>query len=387
MPEGVPGELFVGGAGVARGYLRATGADRGAVSPESVRRRDGSIAPATAPDTVGGELLYLGRADDQVKIRGFRIELGEIEAVLPEHPTSQRQRRRSSARTRRATSGSSRTSCPEHGTTPAPAPTSSARTLEARLPAFMVPSAFVVVETPSAHRQRQARPRGSARRQTDARSTRPGSWLRQPRPSGAIAEIWQEILGLETVGATDAHFFHLGGHSLLAARVVSGAAGEFGIELSVRAIFEHPVLSRCPGTSMPNAHARTLRVGRRRGGGRRLPAGVQPDRDRVPTVVPAAQLLFLDDLSQGGATYNAALAFRVSAARLDPRRPDPCAGRPRRSTRGASHRPPGRARGADAGRARRVAARRSGRRGARMATIDEALLEHARRPFDLDGVI
>ncbi len=303
VPEGVPGELFVGGAGVARGYL-----ERPELTAERFRPNpfgDGTLyRTGDRARHLNGELLYLGRLDDQVKIRGFRIELGEIESVITEHPDVAA----TAAAIREDTPGDRRLVAyvvPERGRTPAADDLRDH--VQTRLPAFMVPSAFVTVEglplTPNGKLDRAALP-------PPPDYERPADQFVAPTTATErrIAEIWQEVLGLDAVAAGDS-FFHLGGHSLLAARVVTKVRYEFEVDLSVRALFEHPVLASfaadvdarrllgdvsAPAVDAPSAPA---------------PA---PGAAKYPLSFQQQQLLFLDDLTAGGATYYAALAFRVA---------------------------------------------------------------------------
>jgi len=303
VPEGVPGELFVGGAGVARGYLNR---------PELTRQRflpspfgDGTLyRSGDRARHVGGELLYLGRVDDQVKIRGFRIELGEIDAALGDHAGI------ASVATivREDVPGDRRLVAylvPERG---AEVDVEALRALaESRLPAFMVPSAFVTVErlplTPNGKLDRAALPAPVYDEHGEGDFVAPATETEEQ-----IAAIWQEILALESVGAAD-HFFHLGGHSLLAARVATKVRERFGIPLSVRALFDHPVLRDFA------AHVDGRRGDEAPAAADARPAAASAAAETgAPLSFQQRQLLFLDDLSEGGATYNAALAYRVRGA-------------------------------------------------------------------------
>jgi amino acid adenylation domain-containing protein/FkbM family methyltransferase len=303
VPEGVPGELFIGGAGVGRGYLNRPQltAERFLPNPfgPGVLYRTGDRARQ-----LDGELLYLGRTDDQVKIRGYRIELGEIESVLREHPAV-----REALVVARDEAGQKRLVAyvvPERGTS------LSADELrpfaEALLPAFMIPSVFVTVESfPLTHNgklDRMALPPPAAR--AEAEFVMPTTETER-----RIAAMWREILSLETVGS-NGEFFRLGGHSLLAARVVARVREEFGVELPVRLLFDRPVLA---------AFAAEIDARRAQGEGRARGEAEGPDKPDPAVPSPLSfqqqQLLFLDDLSRGSATYNAALAFRA-CGRLDP---------------------------------------------------------------------
>ena len=226
VPPGVTGELYVAGAGLARGYLRAGRPDRGAVRGLPVRPagermyRTGDLARWTA----GGELEFAGRADDQVKIRGFRIEPGEIEAVLaairgsprPWSSPARTPRGQAAGRLRgtaRAPPGNG-----ERAVAGRRAGSVGARLRRARLPDYMVPAAVVVLDALPLTAQRQARPHRAARPRLRGRC---GS-AAAPRPPAEeiLCGVFAEVLGLDQVGPDD-NFFDLGGHSLLATRLVT----------------------------------------------------------------------------------------------------------------------------------------------------------------------
>jgi amino acid adenylation domain-containing protein len=227
VPVGVPGELYVGGAGVARGYHNRPGltAERFVRNPFGAGRlyRTGDRVRWLAD----GSLDHLGRLDEQVKIRGFRIELGEIEAALLGHAGV-----RECAVLVREDDGEKRVVAYVVGEAGADA-------LRARLhrmlPEYMVPAAFVPMDalplTPNGKLDRRALP---APEFTAAADT----YVAPATPSEeAIAAIWADILRLEQVGATD-NFFELGGHSLLATQVIARVRTTMEVALPVRTLFE-----------------------------------------------------------------------------------------------------------------------------------------------------
>jgi amino acid adenylation domain-containing protein len=240
-PPAVSGELSVGGAGLARGYLRRPEltAERFVPDPYgdpgSRLYRSGDLA-RFLPD---GELEYLGRIDHQVKIRGFRIELGEIEAALLEHPAV----RQAAVLARQDGPGEARLAAyvvPREG---AAEPTVSELRdfLRARLPEHFVPAAYVTLaELPlTAHGKldRRALPApDAARPDLGAELVTPRTPLEQ-----ALAEAWAEALAIERVGVHD-NFFALGGDSIRSIRVVARAR-ERGLELSVPLLFQHPTVA------------------------------------------------------------------------------------------------------------------------------------------------
>ncbi|MBM7127917.1 amino acid adenylation domain-containing protein [Dyella mobilis] len=239
VPRGVIGELYVGGAGVARGYLNRPEltAERFLIDPFSASSgarmyRTGDLA-RYLPD---GGLEFLGRNDHQVKIRGFRIELGEIEARLTEHESI----REAVVIAREDVPGDKRLVA--YLTTVAPADELAALLrahLSARLPDYMVPSAFVQLAslplTPNGKLDRKALPAPGG----DAYALR----AYEP-PQGEIeqtlAGLWEELLGIDRVGRHD-NFFELGGQSLLAVQLMAQLR-RLGLGTEVRALFAMPVL-------------------------------------------------------------------------------------------------------------------------------------------------
>ncbi|NUS58566.1 MAG: amino acid adenylation domain-containing protein, partial [Streptomycetaceae bacterium] len=236
-PVGVPGELYMAGRGLARGYLGRPGltaerfvADPYAAEPGARMYRTGDLV-RVRPD---GALDFVGRADDQIKIRGYRIEPGEIEAALAAH--AEVTRAVVLAHDNRLAANVAAAS----GRTPAAADLRAH--LEARLPGYMVPAAFVVLpELPllvNGKLDRAALPAPTWD------GTAGGG--RAPRSSDetVVAELFAEALGLpaDRIGADDA-FFDLGGHSLLATRVTARIRAVRGVEIGLRDLFEAPTVA------------------------------------------------------------------------------------------------------------------------------------------------
>ncbi|GAA3445994.1 non-ribosomal peptide synthetase/MFS transporter [Planomonospora venezuelensis] len=238
-PVGIPGELYIGGAGLARGYLGRPGltAERFVPDPYGGGRlyRSGDRA-RWRPD---GELEFLGRADDQVKVRGYRIEPGEIESCLLAHPSVAQavvfaERGNLLAYVVPA-AGTLTTDGPAAGAGTGP----ELREHAARvLPAHMVPAAVTVVDrlplTPNGKLDRAALPApefGGG-----------GGHVAPATPTEqAIAEIWAQVLGVERVGAED-DFFELGGHSLLATQVIARMRRALGAGVSLMDLFRQPTV-------------------------------------------------------------------------------------------------------------------------------------------------
>jgi amino acid adenylation domain-containing protein len=244
VPVGVAGELYVGGAGLALGYLNrpALTAEKFIANPfaggepHSERLyRTGDLA-RYLPD---GNIEFLGRIDSQVKIRGFRIELGEIEAVLSQQPSV----RETAVIARENTAGDKELVAYvvlRQEQTPTIIDLRSV--LKKQLPDYMVPSAFVRLEslplTPNGKVDRRALPAPdiSARERED-------NFVPPTTPTEAkLAAIWAEVLGLQQASIND-NFFALGGHSLLATSVISRIRDAFSIELPLRHLFEAPTIA------------------------------------------------------------------------------------------------------------------------------------------------
>ncbi|RKG80159.1 amino acid adenylation domain-containing protein [Corallococcus exercitus] len=239
VPVGVPGELYIGGRGLARGYL-----GRPALTAERFIPHPFSTTPGARLYKTGdrarfradGQIDYLGRTDFQVKLRGFRIELGEIEAVLEQQPGL----RQALVLAREDRAGDKRLVAYVVPAAGHAVDTATLRQeLQAKLPEYMVPSAFVTLEalplTSNGKVDRKALPAPDA-----SASVTPASAYVAPRTpvEQRLAELWKDVLGVERVGATDS-FFELGGHSLLAVQVVSRIRATFGVDLPLRALFEH----------------------------------------------------------------------------------------------------------------------------------------------------
>jgi acyl carrier protein len=241
VPIGVPGELYIAGAGLARGYLRRPGLTADRFRPDPFGEIPGTRMYRTGDlmrRRPGGGLEFLGRTDHQVKLRGFRIELGEIEVVLAQHPAV----RQVVVLAREDKPGDRRLVAyvlPAAGETPAIGGLRDY--LRQKLPDYMVPSGFVLVNgfprTSSGKVDRSALPA------PDRQSTEASSPYVAPRSAmeRLLAGIWTEVLDVE-MGAHD-DFFALGGHSLLATRVIARLETALGVELPVRLLFEAPTIA------------------------------------------------------------------------------------------------------------------------------------------------
>ncbi|HYH46544.1 MAG TPA: amino acid adenylation domain-containing protein, partial [Thermoanaerobaculia bacterium] len=238
VPAGVTGELYLGGLGVARGYLGRPEAtaerfvpDPWSPEPGGRLYRTGDLARRRAD----GAIEFLGRADEQVKVRGFRVEPAEIEAVLAQHPAV------ASALVvaRQEADGDRRLVAYVVPRGDAPGDSELLAFLRRRLPEHMVPSAVVALEafplTPAGKVDRRALPAPFA--------PRPLAEAAQPRGDleRRIATIWRDVLGVEQVGLAD-NFFDLGGHSLRLLEVQDRLARELGREMPVVDLFRFPTV-------------------------------------------------------------------------------------------------------------------------------------------------
>ena len=240
-PVGVPGEIYIGGVNVGRGYLGRPDltADRFVPDPFSIvpgsrLYRTGDRARRLAD----GTLEFLGRRDYQVKIRGNRVELGEIESALADHPAVQ-----IAVVTVNDDAARGRTLAAYY----VPNDGASCDAIElrddlkSRLPDYMIPGDFVRLEsfprTSSGKVDRKALPRPDARTLTDLPVA--------PRDAVELelTHIWKDLLGKESVGVRD-DFFLVGGHSLLAVRLLARIRGAFGHDVPLTAFYQNPTIEQ-----------------------------------------------------------------------------------------------------------------------------------------------
>jgi amino acid adenylation domain-containing protein len=309
VPVGIPGELYVGGPAVARGYLGRPALTAERFVPDPFSGEIGVRLYRTGDRVrwlASGELEFLGRIDQQVKIRGFRIEPGEVEAALlalPDVAEAVVEVREDTGEKRLV-----------GYVVPADADAPEVRMKEAlreallaRLPEYMVPAAFVMLDalplTSHGKVDRRALPApewGGA-----------GEGRLAPRTpvEELLAGIWAEVLGREAVGVEE-DFFALGGHSLLAMRVLLRVERSFGVDLPVRAIFEAPTVA---------ALARRIEAARQ-GGEARERVPLRPAERGSEAALSFAQqrLWFVDQMEGAGAAYHVPGAVRLRG-RLDAR--------------------------------------------------------------------
>jgi amino acid adenylation domain-containing protein/non-ribosomal peptide synthase protein (TIGR01720 family) len=301
VPVGVTGELYIAGVMLARGYLNRPGltaerfvADPHGMAPGGRMYRTGDKARWCADGTIE----YLGRADQQMKIRGFRVEPAEIEAVLTAHPLVAHA---AVVAREDGAAGLQLVAYAVPAPGASPALSDLRRHLAERLPEYMVPAAFVMLDAlPLTHN-------GKLDRSALPAPQREGQAYRAPRsPSEEIlCNLFAEILGLPRVGIDD-HFFMLGGHSLMATRLISRARACLGVELAIRTIFEAPTVAE-------------LAERARRGSGiARATLTRRARPDPLPLSFAQTRLWFLARLEGPGSTYNVPLALRLEGS-LDSR--------------------------------------------------------------------
>ncbi|RKH23519.1 non-ribosomal peptide synthase/polyketide synthase, partial [Corallococcus sp. CA031C] len=300
QPIGVPGELYLAGAGLARGYLGRADLTAERFVPDPFSSTPGARMYRTG-DLVrrraDAQLEYLGRTDFQVKLRGFRIELGEIEATLRQHPSVQQAlvlaRRDSSTGDPRLVA---------YVVASNANPNELRTHLQQKLPEYMVPSVFIPLAafplTPNGKVDRNALPAPEAGAAQRERYVAPRTPTEQH-----LAAPWAEVLRVERVGRED-HFFELGGHSLLATQVVARVRSTFGVELPLRALFEAPVLEQL-AQRIDQAGTTTA-----------LPALTSTPRtdEALPLSFAQQRLWFLDQLHPGSAAYNMPFALRLDGS-------------------------------------------------------------------------
>ncbi|MDZ8257987.1 non-ribosomal peptide synthetase [Nostoc sp. ChiQUE01b] len=324
VPVGVPGELHISGVGLARGYLNrpeltqekfipnpfsggstslreaaptATLSDQGQGARSRGRERlykTGDLA-RYLPD---GNIEYLGRIDNQVKIRGFRIELGEIEAALSQHPHVQA----SCVIAREDIRGDKRLVAyivPQPQVTPRISVLRSF--LKEKLPEYMVPSAFVILEslplTPNGKIDRRALPAPEPSSELLEKYVAPRTPIEE-----ILASIWQQVLKVELVGRHD-DFFELGGHSLLATQFISRVRSRLKIEIPLRSLFAAPTIAEL-APSIQQLQQQDIELSA-------PPILRRVENAEIPLSYAQQRLWFLDQLESNSALYSIVIGLRL----------------------------------------------------------------------------
>ncbi|WP_416233567.1 amino acid adenylation domain-containing protein [Cronbergia sp. UHCC 0137] len=291
VPIGVPGELYIGGVGVARGYL-----NRPELTAEKflILRASASLREKTLYKTgdrtrylPDGTIEYLGRVDNQVKIRGFRIELGEIEELLSQHPEV----KASVVIMTEDTTGDKRL------VAYIVSQISNLRQYLAKhLPDYMIPSQFITLDalplTPNGKVDRRALPKPQFNTLSEIIVPRTPT-------EELLLNIWQNILNLNAVGITD-NFFALGGHSLLVIRLASQIQQVFGVDISLRQVFEKPTIVEL--ATLINSSKISLYSS----------ISVRQNTDKILLSFAQQRLWMLAQIEPENPSYNVAAALRLT---------------------------------------------------------------------------
>jgi amino acid adenylation domain-containing protein len=254
VPIGVPGEIYIGGDGVACGYLNRPEVTAQRFLPDVFSEKSGQLLYRTgdfARMRANGEIEFLGRSDEQIKIRGYRIELAEVRHALAAHPgvmdlflmvreDTPGDKRLVAYVTLRKEGMAGRSSLREYAMD--------------KLPAHMVPAAFVVVESIplniNGKVDRQALPAPHDRPELQESYKSPTTSMEQ-----TLSQLWQKLLRVDNIGVND-NFFDLGGHSLLAARMIAQIEKEFGANIPIATLFEAPTISQLAQTIKRRSYER-----------------------------------------------------------------------------------------------------------------------------------
>jgi amino acid adenylation domain-containing protein len=319
VPIGVTGELYVGGAGLARGYLNnpqltaekflelqiAEEEFRKAASAK-LKAQSSKLKSATRLYRTGdlarflpdGNIQFLGRADYQVKIRGFRIEPGEVEAALTSHPGVRQAVVNVCKDPRGADCLVAYFTAKSDA---APAAGELRRFAADKLPAFMVPAAFVMMDelplNSNGKVDRNALPAPDWESRTEDEFVAPRNETEE-----TLAGIWRQVLNLSRVGIHEI-FFELGGHSLLATQVTSRVREAFGVELPLRNVFEFPTIATL-AEQIEKLQRTTTRL-------QAPPIRPVPRDGALPLSFAQQRLWFLEQLEPGSAAYNIPDAYRL----------------------------------------------------------------------------
>ena len=311
-PVGAAGELYIGGAGLARGYLNRPELTAERFVPHPFSQRAGERLYRTGDRvrwTRAGELEFLGRIDEQVKLRGYRIELGEIESVLLRHEAVKQsvvvvrkkgEQERLVAYVVAATAGAEAGAGEGAGTGTGLDEEKLKQYLRQYLPEYMIPARIVALErlplTANGKIDRHNLP------EPEERSTSGAAEAPRTAVEEILAGIWAEVLNRDVIGIHD-NFFELGGHSLLAAQLMARVRQVFGLELSLRVIFERPTIAGV---------GETVEAAQCAGAELRIPQMEKRGEKQVRMSFAQERLCwFLQHLEPESPTYNCAVVLRL----------------------------------------------------------------------------
>ena len=308
VPSGVQGELYIGGGGLARGYWNRPELTEEKFVPNPFVQGERLYNTGDrARYLADGNIEFLGRLDNQVKIRGHRVELGEIEAALNQHPA---------VKTSVVIAHSDLFENPKFKIKnpksliayvvakqqAAPSVGELRGYLKEKLPEYMVPSTFIIVDnlplTPNGKVNRTAlTPPDGIRPELDRELVTPRTEIEE-----MVAQVWRDLLRLDLVGVHD-NFFDLGGHSLLATRVVARLRNNFAVDLPLRQLFESPTVAGL---------ANHLKILLQDQSGTRISPIVAVSRDRpIPASFAQQRLWLLREVDPGSTAYNIPAAFSI----------------------------------------------------------------------------
>lgn len=298
VPVGEAGELYIGGIGLARGYLNRPELTLEKFIPNPFASEAGSRLYKTGdiarylPD---GNLEFLGRIDHQVKIRGFRIELGEIEAAIAKHPVL----KQALVIDREDVAGNKLVAYIVAQPEEVPTQSELRRFLQGKLPEYMVPAAFVLLETlplmPNGKVDRRALPAPASG--NEAVSIVPP----RNQVEAQLVEIWQQVLGMQPIGVTD-NFFELGGQSLLVIQVVSRIRDRYQVDLPMRSLFDSPTIAQLAQKIESSQEKPSLQA---------PPIVPIPRNQKLPLAFSQQRLWFFEQLVPGKAIFNDAADIRL----------------------------------------------------------------------------
>jgi len=300
-PVGVPGELYIGGDGLARGYWRRPGLTAEKFVPHPFSREGGACLYRTGDQVRhldDGKIEFLGRMDHQVKVRGFRVELGEIEAALLSHPAVTEAVviiREDEPNEKRIVAY---VVCDDESR---PLPEDLRSFLREGLPDYMLPSTFEYLErlplTPNGKVDRRALPA------PDQTQLEPGRYVAPSTPIEEIlASLWARLFAVTRIGVDD-NFFALGGHSLMATQLISSVRVAFMIEIPLATLFEYPTIAEF-ATRVEYA----LNKGSRLVTPPLLPA---PRAQALPLSFAQQRLWFIEQFQPGTPLYNVCIPLRL----------------------------------------------------------------------------